>query len=108
MFRGEMFAAAWSSACFHDFSQTGFITNLNPFMIWLTERTILDEGEAELTTGVWEDYKEWCKTANHRQLSQNRFYEQIEMNCPGVERKMNGPARRMHFVGLGLRVESNI
>jgi len=80
------------------------LSTMNPLLIYIDECLELGEDRAILTTSAYEDYLEWCKEGHNRPLSRNRFYDQILMNYPTVNKKLHGDQRRVHFVGIGKKI----
>lgn len=81
-----------------------FLHALYPLLSYIDERLQVTDGMAVHCPKVFADYRDWCKESGHRAFARNKFYEQLQMNLPGVERKQAyGDKRLPHFVGLAMR-----
>jgi P4 family phage/plasmid primase-like protien len=83
-----------------------FFATINPLLIYVDERCEFGpehDGYKILTTDLWEDYKKWCEEGSNRALSRNRFYEQILMTYPSVDKKQSETDRRMRFIGIRVK-----
>ena len=85
-----------------------FMKEINPVLIYIDERLNLGPQLAVSCPVVYRDYKTWCEEGGHRKLSRNRFYAQLMLHLPTVEKKIYGPKRCFHFVGMDLKIDSEV
>jgi putative DNA primase/helicase len=79
-----------------------FLDGLNPIIEFWREECDFDvEYEVEAVK-LFERHKEWFKENNQRQLSRNRFSNEL-LKEPGVGKKRDGKTRRVIYTGVRLR-----
>jgi putative DNA primase/helicase len=79
-----------------------FLDGLNPIIEFWREECDFDP-EYEVEAGkLFDRHKEWFKENNQRQLSRNRFSNEL-LKVPGTAKRQDGHTRRMIYMGVTLR-----
>lgn len=86
---------------------SAFMTELNPFLVYVQERVNRGPEEMVVCTKLYKDYSQWCDSGHQRKLARTSFYRQVESYFPEVVRRKygSGEDRDRHFMGIGLKDE---
>jgi putative DNA primase/helicase len=84
-----------------------FVKSTNPVLLFVEDCCILGDKFKVRPRDLYMAYVEFCKEGHNRELSRNRFYDQLEIHYPQVRSQQVGTDRQRFFVGIGLRDESS-
>jgi len=82
-----------------------FMRDLHPFLQFCQEVLVVGEKKCVEKMTLYEKYKDWCKDGNYRALNKKRFSDQVLMHYPDVDEKPYTDNRRLHFVGIDVKLE---
>jgi len=85
-----------------DADREDFLHSLNPFLIFVEENCEFGPGRYVPCQDFYRAYKTWCVEAGHRNLSRNKFYEQVLQNFPQVKKGKVADGTARVFRGIGL------
>jgi len=85
-----------------DADREEFLHALNPFLIFVEESCQFAPERYVPCQEFYKTYKTWCQEAGHRNLSRNKFYEQVLQNFPQVKKGKASDGAIRVFRGIGL------
>ena len=81
-----------------------FIKTTNPVLLFADDCCVLGDEYKVTPKDLYKEYVDWCKEGGNRPLSRNRFYDQILIQFPAVQKKMVGSDRKRYYQGIGLSI----
>lgn len=82
-----------------------FVKTTNPVLLFVDDCCILGSDYHVRPKELYKEYLTWCKEGGNRPLSRNRFYDQILIHYPSVQKKRIGEDKKRTYVGMGLQTE---
>jgi putative DNA primase/helicase len=80
-----------------------FIKATNPVLLFVDDCCILGTEYWVKPKDLYKEYLTWCKEGGNRPLSRNRFYDQILIHFPSVQKKRSGEEKSRVYYGIGLQ-----
>jgi P4 family phage/plasmid primase-like protien len=82
-----------------------FLQEMNPFLMWVSERAEVGAGQKAVADSLYEDYRTWADKGGLKALGKIKFYHNLVNYLPTVKKGKldDGIARRQAFIGIGLR-----
>ena len=79
-----------------------FVKSTNPVLLFVEDCCILSPAASVKPKHLYNEYKAWCEEGKNRPLSRNRFYDQIMIHFPSIEKRQTGELRERKYHGIGL------
>lgn len=79
-----------------------FVKSTNPVLLFVDDCCVFGEGYHVKPKHLYIAYKQWCEEGKTGTLARNRFYDQIMIHFPQVQKGQFGEKRERLYRGIGL------
>ena len=84
-----------------------FVKTTNPVLLFVDDCCILGPDYEVKPKDLYGEYQKWCKEGSNRPLSRNRFYDQILIHLPSVQKRQTGEGKKRIYAGIGILQSEN-